>query len=258
MIFVNPYGPSLVLFPLALMGRSEVLSDVAEWQSVDFHSAHRRALRRVGRPHARRVRPVAAAAGRAARQRSCSCLLGWWAVRNVAIAVAVTLPDPRPVRSGATEPTPGRAMPRRRRRSSCVVLPRRRAARRPRRSRCPTSTLKRVSRSRRCRRSTGTTCLGGRLLTTDAWAGYVIYRYWPEQHVFFDDRYDMYPVKMTDAYNKILSLKPGWEKVLDHYRINVVVWPKDGAFVQALAHLPGWEMVRSDKVSKTFVREQRI
>ena len=86
----------------------------------------------------------------------------------------------------------------------------------------------------------------------------MIDKYWPEQHVFFDDRYDMYPVAMTDAYNKILSLKPGWEKVLDDYRINVVVWPKDGAFAEALAHLPGWKMVRKDKVSKTFVREQRI
>ena len=54
--------------------------------------------------------------------------------------------------------------------------------------------------------------LGGRLLTTDAWAGYVIYKYWPEQHVFFDDRYDMYPIAMTQAYNKVLGLKPGWER----------------------------------------------
>ena len=29
LIFVNPYGPGLVLFPLALMGRNEVLSNVA-------------------------------------------------------------------------------------------------------------------------------------------------------------------------------------------------------------------------------------
>ena len=46
------------------------------------------------------------------------------------------------------------------------------------------------------------------MLTTDAWAGYVIYKYWPEQHVFFDDRYDMYPIAVTAAYNKVLSLQP--------------------------------------------------
>ena len=100
--------------------------------------------------------------------------------------------------------------------------------------------------------------LGGRLLTTDAWAGYVIYRYWPQQHVFFDDRYDMYPVDMTAAYNKILDLKPGWDQVLDQYRINLVVWPRDGAVVQALEHLPGWRQVRRDKVATTFERTRPL
>ena len=96
--------------------------------------------------------------------------------------------------------------------------------------------------------------LGGRLLTTDAWAGYVIEKYWPQQHVFFDDRYDMYPIAMTDAYNKVLSLKPGWEHVLDQYRINIIVWPKDDPVTQALKHLPGWKQLRADKVARTFVR----
>ena len=82
----------------------------------------------------------------------------------------------------------------------------------------------------------------------------MIYKYWPEQHVFFDDRYDMYPVAMTDAYNKVLSLKPGWEHVLDQYRINIIVWPKGGAVVQVLDHVPGWKLVRTDKVSSTFLR----
>ena len=42
--------------------------------------------------------------------------------------------------------------------------------------------------------------------------------------------------------------------MLDQYRINIVVWPKDGAFVQALEHLPGWKRLRTDKVAATFVR----
>ncbi len=33
---VNPYGLDLVLFPLRLMARGEVLNDVAEWQSPNF------------------------------------------------------------------------------------------------------------------------------------------------------------------------------------------------------------------------------
>ena len=67
----------------------------------------------------------------------------------------------------------------------------------------------------------------------------MIYKYWPEQRVFFDDRYDMYPTALTDAYNKVLSTKPGWNRVLDRYRINIVVWPRDRGIVQVLERMPG-------------------
>ena len=72
--------------------------------------------------------------------------------------------------------------------------------------------------------------------------------------MFFDDRYDMYPIAMTDSYNKVLSLKPGWEKVLDRYKIDTIVWPKNDPVVEALKHLPGWTQLRVDKTARTFVR----
>ena len=248
-IFVNPYGPSLVLFPVALMGRSSVLSNVAEWQSVNLHTA-------TGALYAMWFFLTLIALARSKPRRgelllTCVFLfLGWWAIRNVAITVAVTLPvvarafrrrEPSPDANATASPIlvvvvclvgillVGRSL----------TLPTFDV------KRYPTGALHALNEQHR---------LGTRLLTTDAWAGYVIYKYWPEQHVFFDDRYDMYPVKMTEAYNKILSLKPGWEKVLDQYRIDTVIWPKDGAFSEALAHVPGWKLVRSDKVSKTFER----
>ena len=34
----NPYGPGLLLFPVQLMGRGQVLSQVVEWRSPDFRS----------------------------------------------------------------------------------------------------------------------------------------------------------------------------------------------------------------------------
>jgi hypothetical protein len=72
--------------------------------------------------------------------------------------------------------------------------------------------------------------------------------------VFFDDRYDMYPREMIEAYDKVLNLDDGWAKVLDEYDIDTVVWPKDGALVQAMKLLPGWDEVRHDKVAVTFQR----
>ena len=72
--------------------------------------------------------------------------------------------------------------------------------------------------------------------------------------MFFDDRYDMYPKPMIEAYDKVLNLDEGWEKVLDQYDIQTVVWPKDGAVVQAMKLLPGWTETRRDKVAVTFER----
>jgi hypothetical protein len=250
LVFVNPYGPRLVLFPVALMGRSRVLSNVIEWQSVDLHSA-------TGFLFAVWVciTLVALARSRPTRGELLITLvflfLGWWAVRNVAIAVAVTIPiigrafrrkDPDPDQQSAAA-TPllvvvvllvGALLI-----GKTLSMPNFDV------KQYPTAALRALDAQHR---------LGGRLLTTDAWAGYVIYKYWPEQHVFFDDRYDMYPVGIADDYNKILSLKPGWEKVLDDYKIDTIVWPKNAAFVQALRHLPGWKEIRHDKVSRTFIR----
>ena len=232
------------------MGRSKVLSNVAEWQSVSLHSLG-------GLFYAFWLFLSVVALARSKPRRGDVLVsvvflaLGWWAVRNVAIAVAVTVPVVgrafRPVRDPDAAPVDHEA-----RYGTatpllvtlvCLVslLLVAQAARQPNFDlrRYPVSALHALDTEHR---------LGGRLLTTDAWAGYVIERYWPEQHVFFDDRYDMYPIALTAAYNKVLGLKPGWEQVLDQYRINIVVWPRSGAIVQALDHLPGWKRLRTDKV----------
>jgi len=251
-VFVNPYGPGLVFFPLALMARSRVLRNVGEWQAVDFHSLP-------GIVFAIWVVITMVAFARSRPKRGelfvsiVFLLLGWWAVRNIAIAVAVTIPIVGRCYRPATEPSPkqrdAKASP------ALVllvclvaVLLVGRVAAAPDfdlKARYPVATLQALDQEHR---------LGGRLLTTDAWAGYVIYKYWPDQHVFFDDRYDMYPEKMVDAYDKILDVDAGWDRVLDQYGIETIVWPRDGALVQVLERLPGWTELRRDKVAVTFVR----
>jgi hypothetical protein len=251
-VFVNPYGPSLVFFPVALMKRNHVLSNVGEWQAVDFHSVS-------GFVFALWVVITLVGFARSRPRRGelfvsiVFLLLGWWAVRNIAIAVAVTIPIVGRCYRPVTPPTPEQ----RDAKASpalvllvCLValLLVGRAVAAPDfelKRRYPVAALQALDREHR---------LGGRLLTTDAWAGYVIYRYWPQQHVFFDDRYDMYPERVIEAYDKVLNLDPGWDKVLDRYGIDTVVWPRDGAVVQAMRLLPGWTEIRHDKVATTFVR----
>jgi hypothetical protein len=251
-VFVNPYGPSLVFFPLALMGRNNVLKNVGEWQAVDFHTLS-------GIVFAIWIVITLVGFARSKPRRGdllvsiVFLLLGWWAVRNIAIAVAVTIPIVgrcyRPAIAPSPEQRDARAS------SALVVLVGivavllvGRVAAAPDfelKERYPVAALQALDRDDR---------LGGRLLTTDAWAGYAIYRYWPEQPVFFDDRYDMYPETMVEAYDKVLSLDEGWDEVLDDYDIETVVWPKGGALVEAMRLMPGWTETRRDKVAVTFER----
>jgi hypothetical protein len=253
-IFVNPYGPGLVLFPLALMGRNEVLSNVREWQSVDVHTL-------IGFLYAIWVfvSLVAFARSRPRRGELVTSIvflfLGWWAVRNVAIAVAVTIPivgRALRARGRGDNDTAGTAPPLLAV-LVCVVsvVLVGRAASQPDYDlkTYPVKALAALAADHR---------LGGRLLTTDAWAGYVIAKYWPEQPVFFDDRYDMYPIAIDEDYNKLLSTTPGWRPVLDKYRINVIVWPRDRGIVQVLEASPGWTVLREDKVATVLIRDHPL
>jgi hypothetical protein len=234
------------------MGRNDVLKNVGEWQAVDFHTLS-------GVAFAIWVVITLIGFARSRPRRGdllvsiVFLLLGWWAVRNIAIAVAVTIPIVGRCYRPATPPPPeqrdAKATPALVGLVALVgVLLVGWVAAAPNfelKERYPVAALQALDREQR---------LGGRLLTTDAWAGYVIYRYWPEQKVFFDDRYDMYPVDMIEDYDNVLNLDEGWEKVLDEHRIETVVWPKDGAVVQAMKLLPGWTETRRDKVAVTFER----
>ena len=76
--------------------------------------------------------------------------------------------------------------------------------------------------------------------------------------MFIDDRYDMFPVEVAEDYNKLLSSKPGWRGVLDKYRINIIVWPRHRGIVQVLEQLPGWTVLREDKVATVLVRDRPL
>jgi hypothetical protein len=92
----------------------------------------------------------------------------------------------------------------------------------------------------------------GRLLTTDAWAGYVIAR--DRQPVFFDDRYDMYPLAVTNDYDAVLDVHPDWEARIDKYHVDVIMWPKSSPLVQVLDARPGWQQIYHDKSAVLYVR----
>ena len=78
------------------------------------------------------------------------------------------------------------------------------------------------------------------------------------QKVFFDDRYDMYPLAVNEAYDDLANLRPDWRTQLDKWRIDVVMWPRSGPLVQALAERSDWVRVYRDKQAAVYARRSYL
>jgi hypothetical protein len=251
-IFANPYGPALVTFPLALLARGDILKHIVEWRSPDFRAVSGMALGLwlVVFAHA-----VARGRHRPSRRDLVvtlpMLLLALWALRNVAIAPLVGLPVvaravARDTRR-ADNPEPGIARIAAVVISLVAVLIGVRAASQPSFAldSYPVAAMRWVD-------THG--LLGRRLLTSDSDAGYVILRYWPNQSVFIDDRYDMYPRRVISDYFALAVANPQWDRILDRRRVEVVVWPRATALASLLDLSPQWTRLHRDKGDGIWVR----
>ena len=256
-VFVNPYFVNLVLFPVHLLGRGKVLSGVEEWTSPNFRALGGMffglwvavavvMLARKGAPKRDVLIMVV------------FLLLSLWAQRNIGLTAIAGLPIlARAARRGHDEPVSRRDL---RSRSNTLVVVAlvlagvlffAHAANEPSWDlhRYPVAAARTLEQRG---------LLGHRLFTTDSWGGYMIDAYWPQQHVFLDDRYDMYPVSLVETYDKIADVAPGWDKALDDQRIDVVMWPTDRALTQVLAERKDWVRVYGDKNAVVYARPSLV
>jgi hypothetical protein len=86
----------------------------------------------------------------------------------------------------------------------------------------------------------------------DNWGGYI--RYKTGQRVFIDDRLDFYGPVFYLRYVQTASIRPGWSKLLDEYKIEWVLLPKDVLLATMLAQTPGWHLSAEDQAAYLFVR----
>lgn len=90
-------------------------------------------------------------------------------------------------------------------------------------------------------------------LNYDNWGGYI--RYKTGQRVFIDDRSDFYGENFYLDYGDISVQQPGWQKVLDKYKIDWVIFPKEGALVAQLKDTGKWHVAAEDRGSVVLVRK---
>jgi hypothetical protein len=247
----NPYGPGLLLFPVQLMGRGQVLSQVVEWRSPDFRSPVGMAF---GAWLVVLVVALALSSHRPTRRDLLVAvpfvLLALWAERNIGLAVLFTLP----IASRAVATSHIRVDNRSRLSAVALLVVV---------SLFAVSGVSAIGQPNFQVGSYPTASmtylqdhglLGERLFTTDAWAGYTILRFWPKQSVFLDDRYDMYPKQIVADYTDVADGHPNWERVLDRYHVQVIVWQRKRALSQLLAESSHWRRLHSDDVAVVFVR----
>lgn len=249
--FLNPYGVSLVTFPVDLMRRGDALKDVVEWMSPDFHSVR-------GLAFALWVVVFVVVLARARHRVTIRDLvvtlpflvLGFWALRNIALAPLVGLPvvaravavDRRPDDSRIQLGWVFVAVL-----GILAVGMGMRAAGQPDYAldSYPVQAMNAVERQG---------LLGSRVLTDDADAGYVILRYGTTQPVFMDDRFDMYPLPVIRDFTTLSSGTAGWDDVLRKYDVEVVVWGRDRALTQLLQQSDQWRVTHRDAKNLVFVR----
>jgi hypothetical protein len=98
--------------------------------------------------------------------------------------------------------------------------------------------------------------LKGNMFNNDEFGDYIIYSAYPQYKVFIDDRIGApYDVGRLKEYLKVIYLEPGWEKVIEKYNINWIIFNTNSILSRFLLEKKEWKLIYSDKVANIFVRK---
>jgi hypothetical protein len=94
----------------------------------------------------------------------------------------------------------------------------------------------------------------GKMFNNDQIGGYIIYAANRNYKVFFDGRSDMYGIARMKEYNSISGFEPGWEKIVEKYRITWIIFDAKSTLSRYLLENTGWRLIYADKVANIFVK----
>lgn len=95
-----------------------------------------------------------------------------------------------------------------------------------------------------------------RILASDKFGGYLVYRFDGERKVFFDGRSDLYGAEFLAQYGELTQLRPGWEATLDRYNFTHALLPAHAPLIAALESA-GWTCLYRDPVATLLARSSR-
>jgi hypothetical protein len=92
------------------------------------------------------------------------------------------------------------------------------------------------------------------IFSLDAWGGYFIYRLYPQNKVFVDDRHDFYGDAYIREYLDVIHLQSGWAEVLDRWKVNLIVMPVNSDLGKTLSSSPHWQTFAKDATAIVLTR----
>ena len=97
--------------------------------------------------------------------------------------------------------------------------------------------------------------LSGNLFNSYDWGGFLVWSFYPQRRVFIDGRADMYGNRFVDEFRTVYEGLPGWQQVLDRYRVEAVLVEKDSRAAVLLAGSGAWKEVFRGDVETILVRK---
>jgi uncharacterized membrane protein YhaH (DUF805 family) len=94
----------------------------------------------------------------------------------------------------------------------------------------------------------------GRMFNSYAWGGFISYHAYPEQKTFINGFNDNYGPELLNAYLRVANLTSEWKQVLDEHEIDWILFDTTSPLATMLGHDAGWTQIYSDPLATIFVR----
>lgn len=92
-----------------------------------------------------------------------------------------------------------------------------------------------------------------RIFAPDQYGGYLIYRFHGQRKVFMDGRSDYYGTRFVKDYGDLMTLNPGWRGHFGRYRFTHALLP-EGHPVREALECAGWRRIHADKTAVLLER----
>jgi hypothetical protein len=251
---VSPLGPELLLFPLDLLSRQDVLRNISEWQAPRFTEAAERlfllqlalsVIALVRTPSYRVALPLVVFG-----------IAALVAARNIGVASLVLLPGAAVGLAGLGTIEGERRAPVFSLAAAALAALGALMVAGARQDRAfsvaayPTGALGWAA-------SEGLVGSETRTAAPDFVGNYLEAVALGERVVFIDDRYDMFPEALTDDYLALLRARPDWEDVLTRHDIDVLVWEHRAPLAAAIRADDDWHIAWADARWIVALRRER-